>query len=63
MMIDPCSGGVKKSSIGVPCHGGDRVGMTKVLCNLFKRLEPGEIQLRSKEKMDCLEFLGWTTGS
>ena len=33
--------GVEKSFTGIPCHGGDSVGMTKVHGSPKERWEPG----------------------
>ena len=45
-------GGVRRSFIGLPCHGGDSVGMTKVHCSFEGYLDPRGIHLRNEELVD-----------
>ena len=46
MMADQCSEELRGLSLGVPCHGGDSVGMTKVHCSPERGVEPKGIHLQ-----------------
>lgn len=46
MMADQCSEELRGLSLGVPCHGGDSVGMTKVHYSPERGVEPKGIHLQ-----------------
>ena len=50
--------GVERSFIGVPCHGADRVGMTKVYCSSWEEVGPSGIHLRMRIQW----FVGFSNG-
>ena len=45
MMIDQCSEESRDLSLGVPCHGGDSAGMTKVHYSPKGGVDPKGIHL------------------
>ena len=45
---------IQRSFIGIPCHGKDTVGMTKVYCSSKRGVGPTGIHLRNEDTVDVL---------